>query len=88
MESCAAVAYRRRVGTMRRQADHNNVILILLAENPILNQVHLHALRMREPPQGAAEHDAVKSGQGSLNLVLESGARLFRMAFLKMRCQA
>jgi hypothetical protein len=54
-----------------------DVILILLAEKPISNQVHPHPLGMGQPAQGTPEYDAVKPREGSLNLRLKLGDKLF-----------
>ena len=51
--------------------------LQLLAKNAVLDEVHLHPLRMCQAPQGTAKHDTVKTAEGALDLILESGDKLF-----------
>src|SRR5438445_3038004 len=54
-----------------------DMILVVLAEKSVLNQVHLHAFGMGEPPQRAAEEDPVKTRQSTLNLGAKLGDKLF-----------
>jgi hypothetical protein len=66
-------------------ADALDVIGELLAQQSIPNEVHLHALCVSEPADGAAEQNAVEAGKGSLNLISESRDKLLHGVPFKVR---
>jgi hypothetical protein len=68
------LAAKRFQGSFLQLLPHSlDVILILFAQNAVLDEVHLHPLRMCQAPQGTAKHDTVKAAEDALALMLESG---------------
>jgi hypothetical protein len=64
-------------GLLQFRTDLFDVIPKLLTEQPIANQVHLHAFPMGEASQRTAEHHAVKTGKRTLDLGFKLSDKLF-----------